>query len=192
MFVFRCLLPRVDYRRRHEPKGRGIRAAVRAVPAETRDARGGRVDLPGGAGRTHRMGRAPVHPDGHEVLVAVRPVLVVDIPRPVRGQLQQDQVRASGRKSLPGGMATCTANETATPAAVSVRFSFFLSAKNHVRHAFVLTTQMQSNELAFVNIDFMSVIDVLRGAEVIFMRRVTFIVKTCILYKNSALLLRFF
>lgn len=63
----------------HEAQGRGVCAPVRAAHAEARDARRGRVDLPGGLRRADRMGRAPVHTGGHAVLVAGDPVPRMDI-----------------------------------------------------------------------------------------------------------------
>lgn len=52
---------------------------MRAVPAKTRDASCCGVDLPGGVRRGDRLDRAPVHFNGHEVLVAGPAVPRVDI-----------------------------------------------------------------------------------------------------------------
>lgn len=57
---------------------------MHATQAEAGDARGGRMDLLGGARRVDRMGHSSVHFVGHKVLVGVTIVRPMDLSRSSR------------------------------------------------------------------------------------------------------------
>lgn len=76
----------------YEAERRGIRAFVRATQPETRNTRGGRMDLPSRIRRTYRMGYADLHRYGYTVLVAWTIVLGMDVSRPICNVVKQNKV----------------------------------------------------------------------------------------------------
>jgi len=77
---------------------------VRAVQTETGDARGGRMDLPRGFRRTHRMHSTPVHHIRHEILVARTVVPRVDIHRPIRFYVEHSKISLHEEVDVVGSL----------------------------------------------------------------------------------------